>query len=99
LSYCIVYFLLNFHKKKTKKYIAITIYIFLIALYTLRVNIIMLIPLTFIFSHLIFKTQDSDVEIDLDKSILSFIFKSLPNKNRVVLSLYFFLSILIILFF
>ncbi len=99
LSYCLVYFFSNFYNKKGERYFSIIIYILLITLYTYKINVILLIPLVIIFTHLLLKTPQSNEEIDLDKSILSFIFKSLPNKNRVVLVFYFFIATLIILLF
>ncbi|MFD0992570.1 hypothetical protein [Tenacibaculum geojense] len=98
LSYSIVYFFSNFYKNKGEKYLSVILYLLIIALYTFKINTLLLIPLVIVFTHLLFKTQQSDEEIDLDKSILSFIIKSLPNKNRIALGLYFFIATLIILF-
>lgn len=99
LTYCLVYFFSNFYNKKRERYFSIIIYILLITLYTYKINVILLIPLVIIFTHLLLKTPQSDDKIGLDKSILSFIIKSLPNKNRVALGIYFFIATLIVLLF
>jgi len=97
LSYCMVYIFLNFYKNKTEKYLSIILYILIIALYTYNLNTLLLLPLVIVFTHLLFKTQQSDEVINFDKSILSFIIRSLPNNNRVALGCYFFVTTLIIL--
>lgn len=97
LCYSITYFFLNFYTKRIEKLLSISIYILLITTYSIAINYFLIVPLTLLFFHLLYKTKESETEINLDKSILSFVIKSLPVINKKALIAYVIISVLIIL--
>jgi hypothetical protein len=95
LVYAITYFFLNYFQSRLKSITSTVIYLILIILFTYTVSTILIVLLIITFGHLLLITKKATHEINFDNSILSFVIKSLPKENWIVIIIYISLTFII----
>ena len=101
-SFCVYsfsFFFINFQTKLNSIF-SVTLFFAILSWHTYLISKILLSPIFLIYVHLIlFSRRNESMEIDLDKSILSFIIKFLPKRNFLIIASYILLSFIVAYFF